>query len=375
MIVEIRDTAALSSLTTLNLRAYLQSRDWNNVGRWGNRATVHSKASGGRTWEILIPLSDAISDYAEFMGEAIGTLATAEQRSELDVFNDVTGAGADVIRITSLNGMGKEPLSLRQSADMLRDANDLLSAAARAVTKPQAAYRGSLSSEIAEYLSRIRPLPGYYQGYGLTLHSPVTPGIGPQPDLGDDDLYAPFPRRATIRLSEALQSANLAVNEASATSSLDTFEQAVSDGVSANLCDAVAKLAKNGHGVEIGVGWAMVRSAKGSSSNVRFTNNSAGILEEAARHFRQRLPSFDERVTAIVVRLDREPDEFDGRATIRPIGDDLPPRMQVEFEPVSYNAVISAFQNRSLLTLDGDIFPVANGHQLRNPRNIAITAE
>ena len=359
MKVEIRDQDALTSLTMLNVRSYLQSRGWIDDGRWGERATVHSLENSGRLWEILIPLRDAISDYAEFMAEAVSTLAAAEDRSQLDVFNDVAGAGADVIRIGSLNGMGNEPLSLRQSADMLKDANDMLAAAARAVSKPQAAYRGSLSSDIAEFLGHVRPLPGYYEGYSLTLHSPVPPGMGNQHDLGNDDFHTPFPRRATLMLSDALQFASEAVSEASASGSLGVFESAVSGGVSANLCDAVAKLAKNGHGVSIGVDWAIVRSANVPATHVQFTDKSVDVLEEAAKYFRRAVPSFDERITAMVIRLDREPKEFDGRATIRPLGDDLPSKMQVQFEQTAYDTVIQAFQERALIAM--------GNHQLNYP--------
>ena len=375
MKVEIRDKDALMSLTSLNIRSYLQSRGWDEAGRWGDRATVHSKETSGNLWEILIPIRDVISDYAEFMAEAISTLAESEDRSQLDVFNDVAGAGADVIRIGSLNGMGNEPLSLRQSADMLKDANDMLAAAARAVLQPRAAYRGTLSSDIAEYLGHVRPLPGYYAGYSLTLHSPVPPGMGDQHDLGNDDFHTPFSRRATLVLSDALKTASEAVNEASASGSLGVFETAVAGGVSANLCDAVAKLAKNGHGVAIDVDWAIVRSANVPATHVQFTDKSVDVLEEAAKHFRRSVPTFDERITAMVIRLDREPEEFDGRATIRPLGDDLPSRMQVQFEQTTYDLIIQAFQDRSLITLDGDIFPLGSTHQLRNPRSVVLLAE
>ena len=56
MIVQIRDRAALSTLSIVSLRSYLESRGWNNEGPWGQRpATIYTKDHGGRTWEILAP--------------------------------------------------------------------------------------------------------------------------------------------------------------------------------------------------------------------------------------------------------------------------------------------------------------------------------
>lgn len=368
MKVEIRDRDAMASLKTLHLRSYLQSRGWDSGGFWGERATIHIKEHGGRNWEILVPLRDTVADYAEAMAEAVAVLAAVEERSQLDVFHDLQGAGADVIPLASLNGIGKESLSLRQSADLYKDANDLMAAAARAVEKPQAAYRGGMSATVANYLGQVKPMPSYYEGYSLTLHSPVAARLGEQLEFSSDD--APFARRVTLQLADALQSANAAVNDAAASNSLAPFQQAVASGVSANLCAAVARLAKDGHGIGIGIKWAAVRPPGKPPANYRFTSQSADILEEAAKHFHRNEPSYDEKVTATVVKLEREPQEFDGRALILSLREERAIRLQVQFEPAVYNTVIRAFQERTPIALDGDIHPVGQGYELRNPRNL-----
>ena len=95
MLVQIRDRAALSSLPSSNLRQYLKTHGWKDAGQWGKRATIHTKKHGRRNWEILIPISDTVADYAERMAESIAILATVEERSQLDVFYDVSNAGSE----------------------------------------------------------------------------------------------------------------------------------------------------------------------------------------------------------------------------------------------------------------------------------------
>ena len=109
------------------------------------------------------------------MAESVAVLATVEKRSQLDVFYDLKGAGADVIRVRSANGFANEPLSLGQCATLLNDAYKMLAASARAVERPQPAYRGKASSNVASFLDKVQALP-IHQGYTLTLHSPVPPG-------------------------------------------------------------------------------------------------------------------------------------------------------------------------------------------------------
>ena len=349
MNVQIRDRAALLSLSLTSLRAYLQSRDWNNLGPWGSRpATIFAKEFDGRTWEVIVPHQDTVGGYAEGMAEAVAVIAVVEERSQLDVFHDLAGAGADIIRLRSLNGAVKVPLSLRQSAEFLNDSYDLMAAAARSAERPRAAYRGPLSADVAEFLGHVRPLPGYYEGYELTLHSPVPMRLG-MLDLGDDFLPASFSRRTTLKLVEALEYSSVAVADTVTEDPLMSFQQAVPHGISANLCHAVAELARKGEGVEIGVSWAEVRplpTDRSSISTFRFSRHSADILDEAARMFRLNEPFLDELVVAQVVKLEREPEEFDGRATLLYVRDGHPIRMQAKFGEGVYEILISAFQER-----------------------------
>ena len=153
MIVQIRDRDALSSISIVSLRAYLNSRGWSDAGTWGERPiTVFAKEHDSRTWEVLVPHRDTIGGYAENMAESVAVLASVEKRSELAVFYDLSAAGSDVIQVRSANGKAKESLSLRQTASMLNDTFSMVAAAARAVEKPQANYRGPLSANVAGIL-------------------------------------------------------------------------------------------------------------------------------------------------------------------------------------------------------------------------------
>lgn len=372
MIVQIRDRAALASLSIIGLRSYLDSTGWNNEGPWGQRpATVYSKEHGGRTWEILAPTKDTIADYAEAMAESVSILAEVEERSQLDVFHDLAATRADVIRVRSANGKANEALSLRQSAALLNDAYNMVASAARAVERPQAAYRGPVSSDVAEYLDTVRALPDYPQGFELTLHSPVPLVFEPQGDFWDG-FPDPFPRRVAHKLSDALEHSSEAITGVIAEDTLQHFRHAVPFGVSANLCDAVADLAKKGEGIEIGIIWAPVRPSHIPERRFQFSEHSADILTEAARTFRRNEPLVNESVVAQVVALARNPEEFDGRATILYLWDRRPTRLQVTFEESSYEIVIRAFQQRDPISVDGDIYRIGGGYELRNPRNLYL---
>lgn len=375
MLVQIRDRAALSSLSIVGLRSYLTSHGWSDEGAFGKRpATIYAKEHGGRSWEVLVPLRDTIADYAESMAASVAVLSDVEDRSQLDVFRDLSSTGADAIHMRSANEMLKDPISLRQSAGMYNDAYNMLVSAARAAEKPQAAYRGNISSDVAEYLDSVQSLPSYHEGYALTLHSPVPAGIGIQEDLGDG-FHTPFSRRATSTLVRALGCTSMAIEEAVVRDTLEPFDEAVSHGVSANLCDSVAEMAKKGRGIKIDVVWAVVRPSNHPAPHFTFSQNSADILAEAAKSFRRNKPSYGEQIVAQVVQLEREPQEFDGRAIILSTRDERLVRIRVEFDQSVYDKVIQAFQKQWSISLEGDVHPSGRGYEMHNPRNLSILPE
>ncbi len=375
MRVEIQDKKALSALPLSSLRSYLNSHGWLDDGSWGGgRATLYLKERNRQTLDILVPVRDTVADYARSMAEAVSTLADDEDRSQLDVYYDLLGAGADTIRLRSTNGMSGEVLSLRQSALLLNDAYDMVAASARAAEKPKPTYRGPMSSRVREYLDSVRPLPAPHRGYDLTLHSNVPAGIGTHLDMGDE-FMPPFPRQVTLKLAEALEHSEAALSEAVARESLEPFTQAVAHGVNSNLCESVAELARKGEGIEINLSWADVRPSTVPDPSFTFSKHSADILSEAASNFRRNEPFLDESIIAYVVRLEREPEEFDGRATILYVRDERALRLKVEFEQTAYSAVIKAFDQRVPISVDGDIYRSGGSYELRRPHNLSLLTE
>jgi hypothetical protein len=224
-----------------------------------------------------------------------------------------------------------------------------------------------------EYLDKVRLGQTERGSYVLTILSPVGPALRRQQQvLGPDFENEPFSRLVTQKLAEALKACREAINDAVATDAFTAFEKAVKRGVSANLCEAVARLAHHGQGLDIDLTWARVRPAPEPNPHFRFSVESARVLEEAARQFRKDEPHLDETVTGIVIALERGPDEFDGNATLLVLLEERPRRIRVKFEKSEYDAVIRAFRDKVSVSLDGDIYQVGYRYELRNPRNLSL---
>ena len=375
MDVLIRDSDALRRLSPTVLRAYLEAHGWTRGETWRNRILVWSKAHGEQISELLSPLREQSDAYAVRISEALTLLAELEERSQLDVYHDLLGAGADVIRLRSLNGAGQSGWTLGDSVEFLTRARDLVMSAARAAERPgQSVYRGRASGDVTDYVRSVRPLPGYETGPELTLHSQVPAGYGTQEDLGDT-FGAPFPRRATIALNAGLREAGTKAEAVLAGENLSyVFGETASQGVSANLCDAVAALARRGHGIEVSLSWATVRPAEAGDSQFAFSESTAEVFTEGAALLRQNSPFPDAHVTGAIVRLDRQSrEEFDGMAVVLYQLDDRPVALHVQFEMQDRDEVLRAFRDGLEVSLDGDIQREGRQYVLHNLRNFGVT--
>ena len=376
MDVQIRDSDELRRVSPAILAAYLESRGWVREQTWRDRISVWSYSNDERFWEILSPLREQSDVYAVRMAEAVALLAEIEERSQLDVFYDLIGAGADVIRFRSLNGVDQSGWTLGDSVDFLTRARDLVMAAARTAERPgQSIYRGRASGEVTDYVRAVRPLPGYESKPELTLHSQVPAGYGVQLDMGDP-MRAPFPRRATIALNAGLRQAGRTAEAVLGGQQISSaFGSAASDGVSANLCDALAALARRGHGLGVSLSWAAVRPADASDDEYQFSESTADVLEEGAELLRQNSPFPDAHVTGEIVRLDRQSqEEFDGHAVVLFQLDDRPVALQVQFDVGDRDEVLRAFRDSLGISLIGDIQREGRQYHLANPRNFTLSS-
>ncbi len=376
MDVQIRDAAALRRVSPDRLRAYLQAHDWEQAEVWRNRIMVWSVTRGEQVNEILIPLRERSDAYAVRISEAVALLAEIEERSQMEVYYDLVGAGADVIRLRPLNGAGQSGWTLGDSVEFLTRARDLVVAAARAAERPgQAVYRGRASGQVADYVRSVRPLPGYEAGPELTLHSEVPTGYGMQEDLGDA-FRAPFPRQATIALNNGLREADkTAAAVISGKDITDVFEAAPSQGVSANFCDAVADLARRGHGIGVSLSWAAVRPAEAYNGEFQFAESAADVFTQGAQLLRQNNPFTDAHVIGEIVLLDRErQEEFDGRGVVVCELDGRPIALHVQFPISDYDEVWRAFRDGIQISVNGDIHREGRKYTLQDPRNFAIAS-
>ena len=137
---------------------------------------------------------------------------------------------------------------------------------------------------------------------------------------------------------------------------MDVFEAAPSQGVSANFCDAVADLARRGHGIGVSLSWAAVRPADAHDGKFQFAESTADVFTQGAQLLRRNSPFNDAHVVGEIVGLDRQRrEEFDGHSNVVCELDGRPVALKVQFQSADYDEVFRAFRDGIQISIDGDI--------------------
>ena len=137
-----------------------------------------------------------------------------------------------------------------------------------------------------------------------------------QTDLGDA-IRAPFPRQAIMALNNGLREADRTAAAVFGGEKIaEVFQEAHAQGASANLCDAVAALARYGHGIGVSLRGPQCGLLM-PTTGVPFSESTADVFAQGAELLRQNSPSPNEHVIGEIVGLDRQrQEEFDGQSVL-----------------------------------------------------------
>ncbi len=353
MKTQILDAGALRAVPPAALAAYARGEGWAKTEAYRGHADIY--VGEGRP-EIVLPRTDRLADYASVVSRLIGIFGEVAEQDELSVYRDLVGADHDVVRVRAIGADDNGSVLLDQGVELVSQAREMLLAAACATTTTQPVYRAGANREAVEYMRQVRLGQTEHGSFVVTLMAPVLPML--QPVL--DDSWAdfddePYGRRVTRRLVRALEASRDAAEKAHSGDGAPAFERAVGDGVSANLCDAVARLIERSSWLEVSVSWARTRPTPESRRRILFSKSDAGAFKEAARTFRAREPKPDIRLFGSVHKLTRGEHEIEGQVTFKVDMDGKIQSVGAVLDQNNYSIAISAHEARNPVIVHGDL--------------------
>ena len=376
MLIAHSDRNMLSALSPRAVVGYLRSHGWEKAREFGPNAAVFMQTLDGAEHELLVPIAQQAHDYAAVMEVMIKDLTDIERRPPYEIAADLSMAAFDVVRVRSTDSDEFGSIKLMAGVELHEHARDLLLHAANAAASksPRAIWRDRRAEGVDDYLGALRLAQSQRGSFVISLLSPwdfMPIADREQTQLG---FVEPFGRRATKMLGRALEALKRALQEAAIEGVAKPFGAAVKDGVSANLCLALAQIARDGDGADISVRWSSTQPET-SQPHLHLTREDSQSLTEAAQKLSESQPLPDVEVQGHITSLNEEQRAYDGITTIDALVDGRMRRVHVTFakdDTKIRDALIDAFKQRKRISFAGELIRDGRRLHLERPRDLMI---
>jgi hypothetical protein len=330
--------------------------------------------------EIVVPLRREASDFITQLADGLRELEIVEARSQFDILRDLLNSGFDIVRLGAKSpGTNDGTVRIEDGVKLFEQAREILLSAACATVRPRAVFHARKPQQANDYMKAARLGQTEHGSFVLTILSPVAPQLNA---YSETELFPEEPFERQVIRTLAL-SVNLAIGaaEKSATGiepSFKPFQDAVTSGVSANLCEAIAGFFKVGDPVSIALSitWAQNRpSPNDAPSSTLITDDVIPTIEEAARMFRAHDTLEDYLVQGPVIKLERQEGQLEGRATIFARIDDAMRKVTIELPELDYATAMQAHREYRSVRVIGNVVREGRSYRIKTPINFDFATD
>ena len=286
--IPTKDIALADAVSPRGVHAYLAANGWKRLGaNHGDTGDVYCLRDD-ETESVLVPSSKIYADYTTRLVQLAETVGRVENRKSSTVLADLSLTDMDLIRLTVPTSGQNCTIALSDGVKFLDEARKLLLAAACATSRPQRVFREGHDERAAAHVDKVRLGWAEPDCFAIRLLVPVEPSLtefeSARSCLPESE---PFERRATRMLFSGLRASREATQQVDRGGDIRQFAERVDQGISANLCEALASLIGIGGRLDVTVSWSLtLRPPKGRSNErvvVSFEQSDVPVLGEAAR--------------------------------------------------------------------------------------------
>jgi hypothetical protein len=323
---------------------------------------------GGDEFEVVLPAGRELRDFPMRMFDALNTLSVVEDRSIDSIVADLSNQDTDTMTFRLLPDGPPGTVPLFDGVTAVEGVRELVLATAYASVVPRPLIlQGRRPSEVLDFARQVRLGAPQSGSWIVSVQMDVSSSL--QPNLFDEDelasLGAPLslrlsPRRVSLQMHQTLRATLAAAGESlRVNGGLESFERRVNEGVSANVCGALAQLGR-GSAFEVRFAWAQRQPPNVGSGRFRFDARIVGAVRQAYEGLRIGLPEGRIELVGSISKLSREGQKGGGTATLEGAArlkqGDAEVRVDVRLAPQWYNAAVDAHRNEQVVRIVGSVY-------------------
>jgi hypothetical protein len=385
------------SLAPEVVRRYLSEKGWSaerdlsgaELWEWKPRDEP------GPPYELLVPVRRR-RDYAGRVADILETLAVVEGRPAGDILREMRLPPVDwqFLRLVPPGPSGTAPLVDLVSA--LTGLKDLHTAAASSALGPRAVQPAQKPQSVKDHVAAVRLDQTRVGSYVVAAHVPL-----PEDSHGGHDLEGqgflfdeteltrqrvlaaqrsePFARRVSRMLYAGVACAHQAAELTLAEDSVPHVEHMANAGLSANLCEALVKMAgEERRDFSLSFAWSSERPMEQPSPPVSISRRHTMALEAVAQDLRERLGREEGAILHGVVKKlhrDMHPREATIFGSFLHDEDRRQRSVRVELRAEDIDRAADAWRDGWEVTVTGNLEPRGTGVRMRGVTGFVVRPE
>lgn len=363
---------AIKTLLPSQLSGYLTSQGWVEDGELSEIAAIwHRKENEYQGFEILQPLTTDLKDYCQRVYDLIEVLSEFEQRLFFDVVNDLNNFHSDVYKIKVMHDDVEGGLiPLNDGILLFEKAKELLTSVVRSTYNKRKYFRGDKSSEITEFIESMRLGQTEYGSYVVNLIAPISHKEDQQ-DLSKVSIS----RLVSETLTHSLSAIDESIKEYIHTGRNSSFDRAVEQGVSANLCDALIGISGKTRSRDVKITITLSRAEgelERDQFEHQFTSSMVPYLQIASDYYKEKVVLLDQVVSGLVTKLSHEEEENVGMVTIEATVNGVEKSVSIELPTDKYWQSHRAHKMLHIIECLGDLQVTSRSAKLVNVKDFRV---
>lgn len=356
-------------VTIAQAEAYLSKQNWTRDGNIRNIATVWHRPDS-ETAEVVLPSTVELRDYAQRMRDVVQAIAEYEGRSELDVSRSILNLFSSFISVRVVaRDTENGTIPIDDGVLLVTKARELLTAAAMSMFSKRRLYTGKPPKDAVSYIDSLLLGQTEVGSYVVNVIAPTQDAVAQDSVKGAEPVEG-----VALSLARSLDALTQAASRYEETSDPSVFERSVSQGVSANMCDALLGFAgeKQNRQFEVKILGASGPMFDGELRVFDFQADQVETLKAASSYFKDDYILPDRMIVGLVKKLHRKIEADVGTITVEATVNDAVKSVQIDLGPAEYHEAVMAHDKKIWVQCYGDVHVKHRTTRLLNPTQFKI---
>ncbi|ELW76886.1 TPA: hypothetical protein PJH62_000900 [Acinetobacter nosocomialis] len=359
-----------SSFSLDCLTAYLDSKKWiistkvksNNFQIW------HRPEKKFYDYEIVQPLDITVLGYKQRLYELLNTLSEFENRDISLITQEIEYYNYDILKVRLIGEDLKEGfINLQDGVLLFEKVKNLIISILHSTATKRSFYTSPIPVAFENYYNSLK--------FGQTEHGSYIVNVLAPHQSDIENHLEPIENDLTSNISEnfdhTLRALNTALIKYKNKQKISFFQESVSNGVSANLCDSLIGMSGKNENYDIEIS---IKSRKTKVTSTHLFNSSSIQYMKIATDFLKGQNSIENyTVIGTVINLKQQPNENYGTVTIKFKHDGKIRSIKLRLENSDYLEAVKAHANKKTVSIKGDLYISGKNTDLLNFKKLIIT--